>query len=810
MAENVQNLKSGDILFVQGESARSLFMLQNGTVEILSASEEYNGLDRSIVISKSKRVGVLNGKTLLSGFDDTNGVYRMTVRAAGDAAVAKHALPSGGIRGMAASSTTQAVNVLKYLYNNMKSVNAIIAKFGMLYKTACVIADNIGIIYRELSETNTSERLHGIADEVHGKFKSNGGGVPAQFDARFLVTDNSSFLDKDYRIPESSLGKSVPRLDDFMMRTLQLDQSVIESMFKADPTMAEHMYEGLSDNFIGTLGTVDKLCQIVDVELALLFGDSDSWTSYLVDGNGFQEWERSGKLAPDFVKNFLSLLVKVNALYEELTGRKMTAMFPSIRKIHAFYSSGGKAQPETGAAKVEAPAVISTASMSKSIHQIFEFALVQKEFKNNFLKLLNEFKSARNPFNTEQEGRKLRRNITNLYWDLYKQAFVRSKSESAVPRPVQMMLSFGFLDEGLLEQQQVAELAELSRLREKSRDVPVFMETEYLNLIYNGQVEPSITDMGLTYQGYIDEIEKHKSKKDREQEVKVDDNVNKVMYEIGQRLATTSAICSGSTATAFPILTSMMVRGNLKQLYLHKSKVEAVTKEVRSIDFSVFYRETVLKIGDAREIIQEEVVPYFILLPIFGSRTLLWQDMTGTNKRSRGRIVVPIFFLGDLTRSLVHTFACFRWELNRDIKGAMWADPIEGGITGEYFDYVNTYKKFTKLSPEAKSKIEEKFRSIRNNRDRFADDYIQWVMYEKDGIMKLNNVVRDMFYKHIPFRKDIREKLEAMPAFSQTATRYKNVHKREVEAQERRFKKYEGETGTVTEDIKKFFEYLSM
>lgn len=809
MADNVQNLTNGDILFVQGEPVRSLFMLQSGTVEILSASEEYNGLDRSIVIAKSKRVGVLNGKTLLSGFDDS-GAYRMTVRVVGDAVVAQHPLPAGGIRAMAASNTTQAVNVLKYLFNNVKTINALSGRFGTLYKTACFMADNMGLIYRELSETNTSERLHGMAEELHARFKAKGGSFPAQFDARYLITDNSQALGKDYGIPESSLGKSVPRLDDFMMRTLQLDQSVIESMFKSDPTMAEHMYEGLSDNFIGTLSRMEKLCQIVDVELALLFGDNDSWASYLADSGGFREWERSGKLAPDFVKNFLSLLVKVNGLYEELTGRKMTAMFPSIRKIHSYYSSGGGAQADAGAARVEAPAVIPTGALSKSIHQIFEFALVQKEFKNNFLKLLTEFKSAKNPFNTEPEGRKLRRGITNLYWDLYKQAFIRSKNESNVPRPVQMMLSFGFLDEGLLEKEQVAELAELSRLREKSKDVPVFMETEFLNLIFNGQVEPSITDMGLTYQGYLDEMEKHKSKKDREQEVKVDDNIGRVMYEIGQRLASTAAICSGSTATAFPILTSLMVRGSLKQLYLHKSKLEALTKEIRNIDFSVFYRETVLKIGDAREIIEEEVIPYIIILPIFGSRTLLWQDMTGTNKRSRGRIVVPAFFLGDLTRSLVHTFACFRWELTRDIKGAMWADPIEGGVTGEYFDYVNNFKKISKLSVEAKAKVEEKFRSIRNNRDRFADDYIQWVMYEKDGIMKLNNVVREMFFKHMPFRNDIRNRLETMPAFTQTATRYKNVHKREVEALERKFKKYQDASGVFPDDIRKFFEYLNM
>jgi CRP-like cAMP-binding protein len=807
MAGSAEQLKNGSVLFVQGEKPSGLFMLQSGTVEILSASDEYDGLDRGIVLSRSKRTGMLSGKTLLSGFSaHLTGPYLKSVRAVADCEVVRYPLPGAGIQGFADSDPGQALNILKHLYGNIKAVSGVIARFTRLYQTACIMADNMGILYKEMSETNASERLHHAAEDVHNRYKAKRAPVPAQFDARFLVTDNGTYLGKEYRLPEAVSEQAASRSDDFILKTLQLDQNVVESMFKSDATMASHMYDGLLDNFIATIERIGKISHYVDTELAILFGEHDSWTSYLMDSGGMTEWERSGKCAPDFLKNLLTLLVKVNGLYEELTGRKLTALFPSIKKIHAYYRSGGSGG---GGAAVEAPAVISSGAFSKSIHQIFEFALVQKDFKNRMLKLLSEFKSSKNPMNTEQEGRKLRRQITMLYWDLYKQAYVRSRSESAVPRPVQMMLNFGFLDEGLVEPQQVNDLAELSRIREKSREFPVFMETEFLGMIAEGKVEPSITEMGLTYQGFLDDQEKRRTKKEREEEPRVDENTAKVMYEIGQRLATTSAVCSGSTATAFPVLTSLMVKGSLKQMYTTKKKIESITSEIRNIDFSVFYRETVLKMGDAREIIQEEVIPYFILLPIFGTRTLLWQDMTGTNKRSRGRIVVPIFFMGDLTRSLVHTFASFRWELNRDIKGAMWADPIDGGVTGEYFDYVNNFKKISKLSQEAKEKVEEKFRSIRNNRDRFADDYIQWVMFEKDGIMKLNNVVREMFFRHIPFQEEIRKKLEEMPAFTQVATRYKNVHKREVEAYERRFKKYQDEAGNLPDEIRKFFEFLN-
>jgi len=125
--------------------------------------------------------------------------------------------------------------------------------------------------------------------------------------------------------------------------------------------------------------------------------------------------------------------------------------------------------------------------------------------------------------------------------------------------------------------EQLSELNDFARIRERQPEFPVYSEYEFLSLIYNGDEEPSITEMGLTYQGHLEEMDKHKTKKEREQEQKVDENVGKVMYEIGQRLATTAAICSGSTATAFPILTALMVRGSLKQIYTDKRKIETIT-----------------------------------------------------------------------------------------------------------------------------------------------------------------------------------------------------------------------------------------
>ncbi len=812
MANNVESLKSGDVLFVQGETPSEMYMLNSGTLEILSTSDEFNGLDRDIIISKSTRVGLIKGKSLVSGLSRLyTAPYVKSVRAVEDSSVTRYPLRNGGFKGIIVSDVSQALTVLRQLYSSLNTAMSNLSRYAKLYQTLSIMNDNMAIMYIAMSETNASDDLHTRAESINTKYKANSGPEPETYDTRFLITDNGRFLKKRYELPDGNLYTTVDKkTSDLIMRFLKLDQNVFKSIIKADPVIGMNMFEILTDNYINLLNRIERIQEFIDNELKVLFGDDNSWTYYLADSGGLNEWTNSGKLSRDFLKNFQSLINKINVMYNELTGSGLVHSYPALKKFNELYTEEKvEPEPKKEGRKAAAPAVVSGGSLSRSMNQIFEFSMIDKDFQSRFIKLMTDFKDMKNPFNTDSEGRKLRRHITKMYWDLYKQTFVRSLSESAVPKPVQLMIQFGYLDEELMEEEQLNDLNELIRMKEKTGKVPVLKEKEFLKLIYEGKIEPSITEMGLNFEGYLKEQEKHRSKKEKDSSKGYDENTQKVLYEIEQRLASTAAVCSGSTATAFPILTSNVIKGSLKQFYVHKRKLEHITNEIRGIDFSLFYREVVLKLGDAREIIQEEVVPYFILLPIFGTKTLLWQDLTGTNKRSRGRIVVPIFFMGDLRKSMLHTFACFRWELNRTVRGAMWADPIEGGITGEYFDYVNTYKKMSKLSQEAKEKISERFKALRTNRDRFADDYIQWLMYEKDGIMKQNSVVREMFFKHIPFVKEIREKLENMPAFTQSATRYKNIHKREVDGYERRFKKYMDSEGNHPPEIQKYFEFLA-
>ncbi len=81
-----------------------------------------------------------------------------------------------------------------------------------------------------------------------------------------------------------------------------------------------------------------------------------------------------------------------------------------------------------------------------------------------------------------------------------------------MPAPVRLMLNFGFLDENMLEQEQIEELHEISMRSAESSGLPIYHEHEFLKRVYDGKENPSITEMGLTYEAHLREEEKHKKK----------------------------------------------------------------------------------------------------------------------------------------------------------------------------------------------------------------------------------------------------------------------------------------------------------
>ena len=56
----------------------------------------------------------------------------------------------------------------------------------------------------------------------------------------------------------------------------------------------------------------------------------------------------------------------------------------------------------------------------------------------------------------------------------------------------------------------------------------------------------------------------------------------------------------------------------------------------------------------------EEVFPDFIILPISGSNSIMWQEISGRRRNSKGRFLLPAFLDTDIDATMVKLFGRFQ------------------------------------------------------------------------------------------------------------------------------------------------------
>lgn len=819
MTQQIEKFQKNQPIFLQGESYDYLYHLLEGGVSFLMAGSDYDGIDGKLILSHSLRVHSLSEKSVILPLKG------VTVIAASECSCTRVPFGGEGIPDYVRTNPAKAITMLVCLFRLIESCLGEADKLAKLERTLATIADNLMIVFKELSGRSVAGDLQAKIDNTHRLFFENGGQLPQEISGNFISDDHGPLLGKGALPAPLTVDKFYDKKNyDFYKRLTRVTPNILGHLFNSDAAIPLHIYSELTGIISALFSGNFKATERITSLFASVFGEKNSVYAILFNEGAANDLVSTSRLKAETLQQLAQLTARLYASATELTGRDFTTVkeFSGKAQIEGFIRnlSAVPAQSPTQAqdqfsggesATISSPPLSNEAMAlyNNSLNQILEFAVMGNDFRKELLTHLNDFKKMENPFDGENDSRKLRRQITNLYWTLYNQVYIRTKKAKTVPMPVKLMLQYGFLDEKLLEEGQLPVLHRFAQDKYKP-NAPIVYEYEFLSRIYAAKDEPSVNEMGLTYEKNLREMTKT-ARKGEDPSAHAREPNFMVEYEINNMLHSTTSIVSGSRSTAFPILCSQLVKGDPAALLVTKSKLEKTFTELVESDYSAFYRETVFKINEAREVIEEEIWPYLIILPVAGTKTMMWQEIVGTNKRSRARIVIPAFFSGDLTKSLAHTLAVFRWELTRTTKGGLWSDPVEGGITGAYNDYIQFFKKNSKLSVEAKQKIAERLRSLRNNvREVFAEDYVIWQTYERDGIMKMNAIARDIFYRYVPFKKEVRDNLAKLPAFADCANRFKNIRARTFGNFDRKFKKYQAPDGKYPPEIEKFLNYLQM
>lgn len=137
--------------------------------------------------------------------------------------------------------------------------------------------------------------------------------------------------------------------------------------------------------------------------------------------------------------------------------------------------------------------------------------------------------------------------------------------------------------------------------------------------------------------------------------------------------------------------------------------------------------------------VSNRIVPFVILIPTYGDRGFCWEPFDRYNRiTSRGRIAIPMY-PKDLRIALLTAVADLRWQVAKEKASYYW---MEEGLTGQYYQWLITQK----LKGDVK--------------DYFIEDYVLWMTKESEGVQRLDKEVRGIFWRHMPFSQEIKEKLK--------------------------------------------------
>ncbi len=433
--------------------------------------------------------------------------------------------------------------------------------------------------------------------------------------------------------------------------------------------------------------------------------------------------------------------------------------------------------------------------LAGALDQILAYGELEEEKETALRDNLDAFMALSDKYSTEEDARNLRRNLIKVYYELYQNVFLKDyKSGEETPLVIDLFLRYGLLSETLVSEAIQRDLLSLGRSDSSEGVCTVYDMKEWLTEVLDGKKEPSKSEFDMDYDESLRDMRKNGQITQEQQQEMSDDLEAKFAYEIQNMFRTNHRILFGQITAFVPFLFTESCSGSLSRSYLSKDKINAAVQRLLNIDYSVFYRESLYGQEGAfvKEYVQEEVFPDIIAMPIYGSKTVMWQELSGRRRNSKGRFLVPIFMEGDLDNEMTKLFGRFRWELCRTIQGSSWNNIQLKSLTSEYCDFIQFYRKNRELSDDKKEKLKMQIQKCRNNtREVFVLDYENWIRHESQGGLLLSKPVREILATYCPFTKEIMEKIGEQPMFRDAMARFGRERAKHAKEYDLRFRVWE-------------------
>jgi CRP-like cAMP-binding protein len=431
----------------------------------------------------------------------------------------------------------------------------------------------------------------------------------------------------------------------------------------------------------------------------------------------------------------------------------------------------GGGQPTTKAAPAR-----EKKNLADSMSVILTYAGYPAEQANKLMRLIQEYTQLPDRGSSDDVAHRMRRELTNMFNEVYKNVFLNSLNDPAVPTVIKMFLNFGYMDSALAGHENADFLYSIADSISGDPDRGIYTATEWLKAIYTGKKEPCRNEFDMDYAAHVAELKQQKRFDAKEEARLLADKEAKLLFEIENIFPIVNKLTFGRITTFCPIFSDNNVQRGLETSVVTPDAIRETFDEIRGVDFSAFYRETTYsnpEIGINRETINVEIMPEVILMPNVGVRGIMWQEIEGRVRATPARMFVPLFLLIDLKPLLARLTGEFRWEMCKRVQGSRWQDVTEASLTAEYVDYLQFYRTNRDLSSEIKVAVKSELTRARNNyKNVFVGNYLDWILHEVNGSPRLNRHVRKIMMMYCTFPKAVRDGLAQNPQYTESLKRF--------------------------------------
>ena len=790
-------VKSGTTLVTAGAERPPVAVVHSGLVELLDASPESAG-----------RFGLIKGNAVCLTPDRSTGTAPHTVRARTECVVSTVSVDPASPGKTLAGDPAKAAAVLRGLGQAIESTGYLFRNYKYLWHKVASIADTIALVYDfgpEILEPRPVARTDGLLAEyssfLRAQLSERETPFPAEWDPSVFNGELQDQLDLYGSFDAISIEKLID-LDEFrfLRAVLGKPNQVVAALLQKDAKLCDFAYSRLERALSRLLARNAQTVTEISTLLEMLLGRAGWATTAL-------------RAAQDAgADRFTAGLAVYNWRYYKdvinLLGRDLKSEYPLYGELRRYASGSSSETPSVNRAPADTRSTDGLAKYKNLTAKLLDFAGWDGADREEFEELLSTFRSSQDKLGDERQLVHVRSRIAVHFWQLYEECFLKVLSTDLKSFIPGIFLHFGVFDEALLSEEDLEAIDQAyAGSLYVDEPIPTMTLPFFLEKIFQGEQSPSISEMGEEFKKVLKN--QGMTRKDREGAYLYRDTPeDRVRYEIRTIAAHTAPLLFGSRKRyAAPLCGAAIIGKAERQILAPESLAERIN-EYRHRDFALFVRDVGLRHKFGTDIIQKEVVPNIVVYPTAGSRMMMWQEIDGTSRHTRGRLFVPFVFNEKRDEALATLLSQFKWELQKTVAGANWMDPVEGGLVGAYYDYINFYQKNHKLSSEAKERIKALVKKTRSDRDRFSSDYVDWVLHEFEGKIRLNPVAREIFYRYCPFPAQTRVELQKKPLYADLEHKYQNRQTKAITKIESRFKRFERESEPVPEDLQRHLEFL--